>query len=404
MITGRSWELGGLPRPRPFGRGAALTAAGVAGLVVAGLVPRFSGSLARPVLFLASLQEAHLNAVDQSRIVAGYYEGLLNVQQIQTPLWQLGPGRERPWPPIDHTAAWHYTGDFFDSELRPNVTTPWGTSVIQTNRWGFRDKDYSLDKPPGTYRIALLGGSEVMGTGVNNPQIFEALLEDRLNRQPVGDRYAHFEILNFGVFGHFAVQRWMMLDRKALAFKPDAVLYVGHNVDGAGTVNFLATSVHYGKLVPYPYLRDLLARMQVDSSVPLELAKKRLAPYADSLLAWAYRNVVEECRARGIVPVWMFLPSVYEDGPAPPDRPEVRLARAAGFVVIDLSGSYDGRDPADLRVSAWDPHPNAVAHRIIAARLYDRLRTPGMARILGLVADSTESGRANGAPRAATRP
>jgi hypothetical protein len=51
-----------------------------------------------------------------------------------------------------------------------------------TNRWGMRDHDYSLAKPPHTLRMALLGPSDIMGAGVSDSQTFDAVLEARLNR------------------------------------------------------------------------------------------------------------------------------------------------------------------------------------------------------------------------------
>ena len=50
-----------------------------------------------------------------------------------------------------------------------------------TNRWGMRDRDYDLAKSSGTFRIALLGSSNVMGWGVPQEDVFETILEARLN-------------------------------------------------------------------------------------------------------------------------------------------------------------------------------------------------------------------------------
>ncbi len=45
-------------------------------------------------------------------------------------------------------------------------------------------------------------------------------------------------------------------------------------------------------------------------------------------------------------------------------------AEAAGFVVLSLRDVYDEYEPDDLYVAAWDDHPNALAHKLIADRLY----------------------------------
>lgn len=394
-ISGHDWTLGRLGRSSSFAHSAAVTGAGLAALLIIGLLPGLLPPTSRPIRFLASLQESRLSEADQRRQAAGYYEGLLSFELVNTALWDADA--KRRMPRIENTPIWRFTGDFFDSELVPSTTFAWGDGMLRTNRWGMRDRDYSLAKPPGTYRIALVGGSEEMGIGVNNDEVAEAVLEKNLNRTPIGDQ--HVEILNFSLYGHFTIQRWVALERTAYRFQPDAVLFPGHDVDGEGTANFLATSVHYRKAVPFPWLRELLARAQVDSTVPLDLAKKRLRVHADTLLRWAYQQVVTDCRARGIVPVWVFVPSVYEMRRAGGrERSETRLARDAGFEIIDLTGLYAGRRWGELRLTPWDPHPNALAHRLIAEAIERHLREPALARTMGLL------GRGTPRPGAGTPP
>ena len=75
-----------------------------------------------------------------------------------------------------------------------------------------------------------------------------------------------------------------------------------------------------------------------------------------------YRRVVDVSRARGIVPVWIFLPQVRE-GTWQEETPEtVRLAEDAGFIIVDLTDVYKGEDLAAIRLAEWDQHPNARAH------------------------------------------
>ena len=73
---------------------------------------------------------------------------------------------------------------------------------------------------------------------------------------------------------------------------------------------------------------------------------------------------------RGIRPVWIFLPQVragiwQEETPA-----TLKIARDAGFAIIDLQDVYHDRDLATIRLAEWDDHPNALGHRLIADRLY----------------------------------
>ena len=74
------------------------------------------------------------------------------------------------------------TGDEQDFELVPNKEGRFVGAMVRTNHWGMRDREYSLEPPAGVYRIALLGPSTAMGSGVEAHESFEALVEERLNR------------------------------------------------------------------------------------------------------------------------------------------------------------------------------------------------------------------------------
>src|SRR6266436_2048980 len=91
---------------------------------------------------------------------------------------------------------------------------------VTTNSQGLRDREYSLEKPPGVYRIVMLGDSTTLGWGVPAQQTVAKILERRLN-QAGGQR---FEVLNAGVGNYGTVQEvahYKTIDR---AFHPDAVV------------------------------------------------------------------------------------------------------------------------------------------------------------------------------------
>ena len=55
-------------------------------------------------------------------------------------------------------------------------------------------------------------------------------------------------------------------------------------------------------------------------------------------------------------------------------RETVRLARAAGLEVIDLSPAFDSvADRNRLIVAKWDEHTNELGHRLLADKLYEGL-------------------------------
>ncbi len=94
---------------------------------------------------------------------------------------------------------------------------------IEINADGMRDRDFPLEKPPGTFRIAVIGDSITFGYRVGNeqtyPKVLERLLRDYL---PDGDR---FEVLNFGVAGYSVPEIVESLRVKVLGYDPDLVIY-----------------------------------------------------------------------------------------------------------------------------------------------------------------------------------
>jgi SGNH hydrolase-like domain, acetyltransferase AlgX len=97
-----------------------------------------------------------------------------------------------------------------------------GRQWVQINSYGYRDKEWSLDKPPGVYRIALLGDSFIAALEVEQDHRLSDLLEAKLNTD--GHDSMHYEVLNFGVQGYGTAQELETLRDRALKFKLDAVL------------------------------------------------------------------------------------------------------------------------------------------------------------------------------------
>ena len=88
-----------------------------------------------------------------------------------------------------------------------------------------------------------------------------------------------------------------------------------------------------------------------------------------------FQRMVEQARAAGVVPVWVFLPST-KAYPEPPAEDVIlrRLAEEAGFEIIDLYDLYNEVRPEDFWVRPWDDHPNTSGHRLIAERLEVELK------------------------------
>jgi hypothetical protein len=87
-----------------------------------------------------------------------------------------------------------------------------------------------------------------------------------------------------------------------------------------------------------------------------------------------YRDLVEQCRKRGVLPVWVYIPvpGIVEGSVKPSEM--VSLAERSGFVVVDLTDWAAGYEPPEVRLRGGDYHANALGHRLIAERLFTALR------------------------------
>ncbi len=70
--------------------------------------------------------------------------------------------------------------------------------LLRTNQFGFRGETISVQKPPGTYRVAVLGDSYTAAQALPEDQTYCARLQALLNDS---GRSENWEVLNFGIPG-----------------------------------------------------------------------------------------------------------------------------------------------------------------------------------------------------------
>ncbi len=92
--------------------------------------------------------------------------------------------------------------------------------IWQTNSHGWKDREWTVDKPAGTYRVAVLGDSFVESMQVEQDKNFLSLAEKEWNEA----RSPKIEIMNFGRSGFTQTEELMVLKSDVLRFKPDAVV------------------------------------------------------------------------------------------------------------------------------------------------------------------------------------
>ncbi len=320
--------------------------------------------------FVHSLRSGHLSRLDVAKLERGYYESLLSVDRFNSQLWEVYMNKPKNWLDVESANLKHFVGGFVQTELIPSFVQSTKFGTITINRFGMRDRDdYTRLPDPGTFRVAVLGASSVMGWGVDDDETFEHLLEARLNREWTDGPFDKYELLNMGVPGYQPTQQ-LSASEKAFQFGPNAIFYVAAGREISRAVAYLAEVVHKRIDIPYDGLRDIVLKAEVTTGMDEEEARRRLSPYSRDVLMYVYGRIVQESRDRGVQPVWIFMPQVRE-GNWQEETPEtIAIAESAGFVLINLEDVYEGRDIAEIRLAEWDDHPNTLGHRLFAERLF----------------------------------
>lgn len=106
-------------------------------------------------------------------------------------------------------------------ELIPNYQGYFRNTRFTTNQYGFRELDFEVRKKSGITRIAVLGRSTSMGTGVEDDELYSRQLQKILN-----ENYPQqFEVLNFAVGAYRFPQMQAAYEMYVKKFKPDIVIW-----------------------------------------------------------------------------------------------------------------------------------------------------------------------------------
>lgn len=141
-----------------------------------------------------------------------------------------------------------------------NMTGYRNESCLKTtfhfNSEGMRDVEHTYDKPPGVYRIAVIGDSFVNAQEVDLEDTFFRRLQHILR----GQGY-NVEVLGFGVRGFGTDQEYRLLENFALKYLPDLVVlaFVSNDVRNNSLALEKNPAKPYfelaagGELVPRPF-------------------------------------------------------------------------------------------------------------------------------------------------------
>ncbi len=259
--------------------------------------------------------------------------------------------------------------------LKPNLNTSFKLAHLTTNSFGLADKEYTQEKPTNTYRIAVLGDSYSMASGVDTDKSYHALLENHMNAHS-NQRY---ELINFA-FGGFGLERYnATLEHLVPAWHPDAILlgFCAFN-------DQVALPPKTGKVPPFnPRIVNGFYTSYVREYLEMQAPKKRSFQIRSNTQYqakdWQFIDgQLKEMRrlADAIKPNIPIL-LAYLDNREHSESDINNLATLAkkySIAFVDTTQPFRGTRIDDYSIYLLDSHPNAKAHAMFADTLYTAIK------------------------------
>lgn len=154
-----------------------------------------------------------------------------------------------------------------------------GYSADSLNSQGLRDIEHSLVKPPGVFRIALLGDSATEGLQVPLEDTYARGLQSKLKVPGKA-----VEVINFGCSSYSTGQEVLQFEREVARYKPDLTILLygrGDAVENVRKPTDLKTEPR-----PYFYIDPAGKLLQDDAVLAVNAASLKPNPVVD----WLRRN------------------------------------------------------------------------------------------------------------------
>ena len=309
-------------------------------------------------------------------------------------------------------------------ELKPKIAGYFKLVPFSTNSRGLRDREYALEKPENTFRVAVLGSSFALAGGVEIEGAFYTLLEEQLSGESWPTRY---EFINFAVGMYHPEQVLGMLELRALDYQPDLILFTTTSLSTPRLVHDPSSQVESrveratrpGVGAParrsYPILQSFFLRLLAErtgrgpgtpqlhvgviENLFMTLVERLSTPgviteeAVSETLRRHPRGRRSAQRARGRGTIIRRLAELSETTGIPIavvrlefdaskrlaiDHEVEERVRALGMYYLDTRDAFRGTRASDFWIYELDPHPNRKAHEIFARVIATFLRSSGL--------------------------
>jgi hypothetical protein len=257
----------------------------------------------------------------------------------------------------------------------------------KTRPFGFTDEARSLQKPPGSYRIAVLGDSFIWGDGLPYEQVWSHRLERKIR-----DRYQNVELLSWGMCDLQTDDELAFLQKHGIRYDID-FLIVGFVTNDPDMGDYPQKYLEWQNSHYFAYIKKVFpnATAFLSSYLNAFLYERFLSDYGyqnwenklytDENLT-KYGKLLQEfsayCEENSIPLLFVLTPNSHAPIFQEKYRKIIPLLERAGIdffnlyplVVRDL-GHYSLRQ---LWANPADGHPGALVHEVYAKEVFEYLR------------------------------
>lgn len=266
------------------------------------------------------------------------------------------------------------------------------TGSITVNSLGYRGRDFSMNKPEGSFRIVCSGNSITFGESASSDSTTYPALLERVIRER-GEIVDPVEVLNAGVMGYTSYQCLLDLKTRLLALQPDLViLCAGWNDITFSKYIGWTPEMNWQDLWNFFTLKDSYALWILNQRVlhiPAQVKPAPLKAFADNL-----DGIISVCKKHNIALAFLDPPTIFSQVMTPSEerkckinyfvRGEIPLFAAYVSTMREVAAQHDipifdsgltysasGKDSLIVDVC----HPNDVGYRHMVNVLYPQVKS-----------------------------
>ena len=290
-------------------------------------------------------------------------------------------------------------GEVVIRNIFADVTTTADNSSFFARKWkeqqrinhlGFREREFSIPKKRGNFRIAVIGDSLTYGQGVDEDERFSNLLESKLRKF-----YDGVEVLNFGRPGAETGDHVVILKDVVTKIAPDFILlqWFINDVEGMGGMarqrpmrlipsDRLSSWLHQNSALFFLLNQQWVAlqgSLGLVENYPDYMVRKFGNPtnHESQRAVEDLKEFIVECRQQNIEIGIVLFPALSRSSSEgyPFDFLHERVleqCESANIPCLDLRdafGKVDHNDVRQLWANRLDPHPGQLAHRMASQEI-----------------------------------